>query len=296
MSAEPTSTAPPTAPQSRTTLTPSKPAPAATLTPAQTVADNLSTRLQGIVAIAAYIVLARWGLLPGTWAAGLIAATVLPVEVTRHIAKSLVGQAAARAGIATSLLGVFVAMHKLLTFGAFGAVTVAYLASCSASPVHTQAIATSVTADGFNTARGIVLDRYEAKGRAMVLAACCDRAAMEAAADLNDQHFLPVLASWEAARAAHDRLRERLMQCQADGDTRCDVDLATLRGEFEAAATGARCAYVALGEADPLGVLGPLTCASSSPPPDSPPTDAGPPVPSRPVNVPRPTIRDGGVL
>jgi hypothetical protein len=62
------------------------------LTPAQLLADNLSTRLREMVAIACYVLLAHWGLIPGQWAAGLIALTVLPIEITRQLVKPAIAR------------------------------------------------------------------------------------------------------------------------------------------------------------------------------------------------------------
>jgi hypothetical protein len=61
-------------------------------TPAHLLADNLFARIREIAGIVCYLLLARWGLIDGQWAAGLIAATVLPIELTRQLVKPAVAR------------------------------------------------------------------------------------------------------------------------------------------------------------------------------------------------------------
>lgn len=101
------------------------------------VADNFSTRLREIAAIIGYVVLAHWGVIPGQWAAGLIALTVLPIEITRQIVKAVIAKSLSSLGIektggaALALLvaGGVVKATDLITWGSVGAAGIASIAA-----------------------------------------------------------------------------------------------------------------------------------------------------------------------
>ena len=103
------------------------------LTPGQMLADNISTRLREMLAIGCYVLLARWGLLPGPWAAGLITLTVLPVEITRQLVKGSVARALGAGtivGTITLMLAAFVSKtHFALTTAPVIVATIAALAN-----------------------------------------------------------------------------------------------------------------------------------------------------------------------
>jgi hypothetical protein len=190
MSTEPLPTPPPPvpAPQSRVTLVPPK---EVQQSPSQIFADNASTRLREIVAIAGFVLMACLGKLDGLTAAGFMLAIVLPIEVTRQVAKGRAAAAAITSGGVATALAIFTALNKLLTLGAIGITAVALVAHCSASDVHTQALVAHASSDGFNRAQEHVLDQYEQAGRAAARASCCDRARMTTAVDAVDHAWVP---------------------------------------------------------------------------------------------------------
>lgn len=101
-------------------VTLSKPPPAATA--AQMLADNVATRAREITAIVAYLLMAKWHLVPGEMTAVLIAAIVLPIGITRELAKVGVAKAVSgTAGRTTALLivaGLAYQLRDLLTYAA----------------------------------------------------------------------------------------------------------------------------------------------------------------------------------
>jgi hypothetical protein len=292
MSTEPLPTPPPVpAPQSRVTLVPPK---EVQQSPSQIFADNASTRLREIAAIAGFVLMACLGKLDGVTAVGAILAVVVPIEVTRQVAKGRAAVASITGGGVATALAIFATVNKALTLGAIGLTAVALVTHCSASDVRTQALVAHATADGFNRAQEHVLDQYEEAGRAAARASCCDRARMTAAVDAVDHAWVPVIVGWEAARVDHDAWREKLMQCQTTPAETCGVELVTLEHAFLRSATAARCALVALGEPDPLADVGAISCSSGSPSSSPPPPSSSAPPPTAPSAIPRPVPHLGG--
>jgi len=119
---------------------------------------------------------------------------------------------------------------------------------CPMSAVQQQATVADVAAHTFNRALPVVVDAYEADVRGAIDRACCDRAAMEAAAARTQARWLPVRAAWEATRVAHDAWRVELERCRhlADGGA-CGPTLPGLLANFTDRITAARCAVRALG-------------------------------------------------
>jgi hypothetical protein len=143
--------------------------------------------------------------------------------------------------------------------------TVSALASgCSGSQVRKEAITADATSRAFNRAQPIVLAEYENTGRAEIHAACCDRAAMDAALAAHDARWQPVVAGWELARLAHDAWRSELTTCQQTPTQQCTQSTEHLATVFLTTLGQARCALHAIGRADldPLTALGAAPCAS----------------------------------
>jgi hypothetical protein len=133
----------PPAPQSRTTITPRAPQ----MTAAQMLADNVATRVREIAAMASLVMLAKWGLLPGQWAAIVIAAIVLPIEITRQVGKTI-GARAAALGAGSGAVAFVVLLHKALTWGAIATVAVAAVTGCSAQQQHRATAGVIVSSGG----------------------------------------------------------------------------------------------------------------------------------------------------
>lgn len=106
------------------------PAPRPALTPGQVLADNFSTRIRELAAMVMFLLLAKWGLIPGTWAAGLIALVVLPIEITRQLTKPFVARAAG-GGAALVLAGLVVKAHQVFTTAGPLVALAVGLAGCS---------------------------------------------------------------------------------------------------------------------------------------------------------------------
>lgn len=81
------------------------------------IANNLSARFHQAVAVVGYVLLAKWGLIPGMAAAGFIAATVLPPELVRQFVKPAIARGAAQHVPPT--------LTTLLTWGPVGAAALA---------------------------------------------------------------------------------------------------------------------------------------------------------------------------
>jgi hypothetical protein len=155
---------PPTpAPQSRTTIAPKE----SQLSPSQIVADNFSTRLREFFAIAGLVAMHIFGKLDPIVAATIIAGIVLPIEVTRQIAKGRAAMANVTGGVATAL-AIFTALNKLLTFGAIGATALALVANCSA-PQRTwdqsAHIAINTSTHALRTADTVLAELYTREAR-----------------------------------------------------------------------------------------------------------------------------------
>jgi hypothetical protein len=129
MSAEPRPTPPPATPSQVQPIAPPKPQ----FTAAQLLVDNLSTRLREFGAFTAISLFVYWKAIPGLVGAAIIAAIVLPIEITRQLAKVGVARFGGGAG-AAAMLGV-VALHKVLTWGAVGVGGAALVASLAGCPV-----------------------------------------------------------------------------------------------------------------------------------------------------------------
>lgn len=134
-------------PDDPTTETPTRASlqPRPTMTAGQLLADNLSTRMRELGAFASLLALAKWGLIPGTWAAIVIGLIVLPIEITRQVLKvPLARVSAATGGGAAAVLGVVV-LHKALTYGAVAGVVLATMQGCGTPDQRTAAVNTAWT-------------------------------------------------------------------------------------------------------------------------------------------------------
>jgi len=152
---------------------------------------------------------------------------------------------------------------RRLTLAAVAALVVC----CSSTQVQRESRAADAIARAFNgVVRPTLVDAFETACRAEIERVCpappCSRVLMQGVLRDCDNHWQPVFASYEAARAAHDAWRLTLIRCQDAGDAgSCSLDLERDGRAVVAAVTSYRCAVRALGrpELDPLP--GTVTCA-----------------------------------